>query len=81
MTKNLDFLSENLASRGAKTDFLLFVVRELLTFEFVVSNRSPLGPLIKKFCLVRIGLICIKVGRPMRWKGLLLPWLRYGKRT
>ena len=56
MTKSLDFFSENLASREAKTDFLSFVVRELLTFEFVVSNRCPPGPLIKKFCLVRIGL-------------------------
>ena len=56
MTKSLDFLSENWASREAKTDFLSFVVRELLTFEYVVSNRSPPGPLIKKFCLVRIGL-------------------------
>ena len=26
-------------------------------FEFVVSNRSPPDPLIKKFCLVQIGLI------------------------
>ena len=41
MTKSLDFLSENCASREAKTDFLSFVVRELLTFEFVVSNRFP----------------------------------------
>ena len=56
MTKSLDFLSKNLASREAKTDFLSFVVRELLTFEFVVSNRSPPGPLIKKICLVQIGL-------------------------
>ena len=56
MTISLDFLSENCASRGAKTDFLSFAVQELLTFEFVVSNRSPSGPLIEKFCLVRIGL-------------------------
>ena len=56
MTKSLDFLSENRASREAKTDFLSFVVWELLTFEFVVLNQSPPGPLIKKFCLVRIGL-------------------------
>ena len=59
MTKSLDFLdflSENCASRGAKTDFLSFVVRELLTFEFIVSNRSPPGPLIEKVCLVRVGL-------------------------
>ena len=40
----------------SKNGFLSFVVRELLTFEFVMSNRSPLGPLITKFCLVRIGL-------------------------
>ena len=57
MTKCLDFLSENCASRGAKMDFLSFVIRELLTFEFVVSNRSPPRPIIKKFCLVRIGLM------------------------
>ena len=62
MTKSLDFMSENLASREAKTDFLSFIVRELLTFEFVVSNRSPPGPLIKKFCLVRIGLRQINNG-------------------
>ena len=37
-------------------DFLFFVIRELLTFECVVWNRSPHGPLIKKFCLIRIGL-------------------------
>ena len=37
-------------------DFLSFVVWELFTFEFVVSNRSPPGPLIKKFCLVQIRL-------------------------
>ena len=43
MTKSLDFLSENRASREAKTDFLSFVVQELLTFEFVVSNRFPPG--------------------------------------
>ena len=43
MTKSLDFLSENCASREEKMDFLSFVVRELLTFELVVSNRSPLG--------------------------------------
>ena len=49
MTKSSDFLSENRASRGAKTDFLSFVIRELLTFECVVSNRSPLGHLPKKF--------------------------------
>ena len=28
----------------------------VITFECVVSNRSSPGPLIKKFCLVRIGL-------------------------
>ena len=60
MTKSLDFLSENWAFRKAKTDFLSFVVQELLTFECVVSNRSPPGPLIKKFCLIRIGLISTK---------------------
>ena len=43
MKKSLEFLSENLASRGAKTDILLFVAQELLTFEFVVSNQFPLG--------------------------------------
>ena len=37
-------------------DVLSFVIQELLTFECAVSNRSPSGPLIKKFCLVRIGL-------------------------
>ena len=54
MTKSLNFLLENCAS-GANTDFLSFVIRELLTFEYAVSNRSPHGPLIKKFCVVRIG--------------------------
>ena len=37
-------------------DFLSFVIRELLTFECAVSNRSLPEPSIKKFCLVRIGL-------------------------
>ena len=41
MTKSSDFFSENCASRGAKTNFLCFVIRELLTFECVASNRSP----------------------------------------
>ena len=33
MTENLDFWSENLASCGAKTDFLSVVILELLTNE------------------------------------------------
>ena len=41
MTKSLDFFSENWASRGAKTNFLSFLIRELLPFEFAASNRSP----------------------------------------
>ena len=51
-------------------DFLSFVVRELLTFEFVAPNQSPPGPLIKKFCLVRVGLNI--VGYIFRMIGLAL---------
>ena len=46
--KTLSFLS-------SKNGFLSHVIRELLTFEYVVLNRFPPGPLIKKFCLVQIG--------------------------
>ena len=56
MLKSLDFLLVNWASRGAKTDFLSFVIGKLLTFECVVWNRSPPGPLLKKFCLFLKGL-------------------------
>ena len=49
--KRLKVLVENNASHGAKTISLYVVVRELLTFNYVESNRSPVGPLITKFCV------------------------------
>ena len=54
--KKFGLFVRKLSFSRSKNGFLSFVVRELLTFEFVVSIRSPPGPLIKKFCLVRIRL-------------------------
>ena len=54
--KQFRLFAKRLSFSWSKTNFLSFVIRELLTFECVVSNRSSHGPLIKKFCMVRIGL-------------------------
>ena len=41
--KSLNILLGSFTSHRAKAIFLSFVVRELLTFEYVESNRSPLN--------------------------------------
>ena len=42
----------NCFSHDAKTNILSHVVRELSAFRYVETNRSLLGTLIAKFCLV-----------------------------
>ena len=44
--KKVRLFSKNKVARGAKTNFLSFVIRELLTFECAVLNRSPPRPLV-----------------------------------
>ena len=47
--KNVKRFVSKLRFSWRKNYFLSFVVRELLTFKYVESNRSSFGPLIAKF--------------------------------
>ena len=50
----------NCCPHDVKTNILSHVVRELLAFRYVESNRFPLATLIAKFCLVRKKLKSLK---------------------
>ena len=70
--KKFGLFFRKLSFSWSKNGFLSFVIQDLLTSEDVVSNRSPPGPLINKFCLVRIGLSAFS-----GWQTSELPSLLY----